>query len=431
MTLYAMANIGLFAVDAIFDNYIGMLYIDHKYITVPILLGIACLIGRTVDAVANPVIGYLSDCSYGPRGKRIPFIRRGAFPMIIFFILLFFPISKSNSFNFVYTTICASGMLFFFTYVCAPYNSLIPALGGTNEERVKLGTFYTVAGIFGIVIAFVAAGQIVDGLISYFKASGRPGDSHYAYSAMALITGAFSLFVIYVTALTVKEKPCPIENRVTLSFRESFVPSLKNPLFILYAVSISSFWIGFKTLQTSVNFICKYVFGKSEAYGSIVGFGGMIAVMLIATPFVFFLQKKFGKKALFAGALLLISIISFAQGFIGVVPKSYGLYFYIGMIFLFGIPFSAMQVLFSAIISDIIDSDEKETGVRREAMYFGMEGFVSKLARGGGWVVVTALFQIFGTPSPANHTAMIVAGPVCGVFAFAGFLAFTRYPIKY
>lgn len=430
MLFYALANVGLLAIDSVFDQYVGMLYIDHRFITVPIMLGFACFIGRAVDAAANPVVGYLSDRSYGPRGRRMPFILRGGLPMVVFFILLFFPFSRNNNFNFVYTLICSSGMLFFFTYVCAPYTALIPELGGTNDGRVKLATYQSVAGILGIVVAFVAAGGIIDASIAHFKAAGHPEYIPYSYSIMGLSVGILSLIVVYAMAFGIKQNPFPKEDSVKLSFWESFIPSLKNRLFIFYAISISSFWIGFKVLQTSINFICKYVFGKSEAYGSIIGFGGMIAVWLIATPFVFFLQKKFGKKVLFTSALLIISVVSFAQGFIDVIPKNFGLYFYIGLIFSFGIPFSALLVLYTAIIADIIDDDEKKTGIRRDAMYYGVEGFVSKLARGGGWVVVTALFQIFGTPSPANHKAMIVAGPVCGLFALIGFFAFLKYPIK-
>jgi glycoside/pentoside/hexuronide:cation symporter, GPH family len=429
MLFYSLANIGLLAIDSIFDQYVGMLYIDHKFITVPIMLGIACFIGRVVDAAANPVVGYLSDRSFGPRGRRMPFILRGGFPMAVFFVLLFFPFSRNNNFNFVYTMICSSGMLFFFTYVCAPYTALIPELASTNDDRVKLATFQSLAGILGIIIAFVVAGGIIDTFIARFKASGHPGYIPYSYSIMGLSVGILSLIVIYTMAVGIKGKPCLEENSVKLGFWESFLPSLKNPLFIFYAISISSFWIGFKVLQTSINFICKYVFGKSEAYGSVVGFGGMIVVWLAATPFVFFLQKKFGKKALFTSALLFISVVSFAQGCIDFFPKNLGLYFYLGLIFSFGIPFAALLVLYTAIIADIIDDDEKKTGIRRDAMYYGVEGFVSKLARGGGWVIVTALFQIFGTPSPANHRAMIVSGPVCGLFALIGFFAFLKYPI--
>jgi glycoside/pentoside/hexuronide:cation symporter, GPH family len=430
MMFFALANIGFFAIDGIFDQYVGMLYIDHRFITIPILLGVACFIGRVVDAFANPVAGYWSDRSFGPKGRRMPFILRGGLPMVVFFVLLLFPFSKSNNFNFVYVMICSSGMLFFFTYAYAPYSALIPELACTNDDRVKLATFHSIAAILGTVVAFVAAGEIIDFFIAHFKNSGHPRYIPYSYSIMGLSVGIFSLIVIYIMAFTIKGKPCSEENSVKLGFWESVIPSLKNRLFIIYAISISSFWIGFKVLQTSINFICKYVFGKSEAYGSIIGLGGMIVVWLIATPFVFFLQKKFGKKALFTSALLFISIVSFAQGFIGVIPKDYGLYFYIGLIFSFGIPFAALIVLYTAIIADIIDDDAKKMGVRREAMYYGVEGFVSKLARGGGWVIVTALFQIFGTPSPTNHRAMIIAGPVCGFFALIGFFAFMKYPIK-
>lgn len=430
MLCYAVANIGLFAIDMIFDSYLCMLYIDHRFITYPLMFGAACFIGRTVDATANPVVGYWSDRSYGPKGRRTPYILRGAIPAAVFFILLFYPISRNNNFNIAYVTICASGTLFFFTYMCAPYLALIPDLARTNDDRVKMTTYWTIAGILGIILASIVAGQIIDSLIAHFKAVGRPGMIPYSYSYMALGVGVFCLITFLFTGLTIKEKPFPKEKRVQLSFWESFLPSIKNRLFVIYAISICSFWVGFKVVQTSVNFICKYVFGKSEAYGSIVCFGGMIAIFLAGTPFVFFLQKKFGKKALFAYSLLAIAIISVAQGFIDVVPKSIGLYYYTGLIFAFGVPFAALQVLAPAVIGDIVDIDAKEMGVRREAMFYGVEGFVSKLARGVGWPVVTGLFQIFGKPSPVNHTAMIVAGPVCGVFAFIGFLAFLRYPIK-
>jgi glycoside/pentoside/hexuronide:cation symporter, GPH family len=431
MVFFAIANIGFFAVDTTFDQFVGMLYIAHKFITVPILLGIACFTGRAVDALANPVAGYLSDRSFGPRGRRVPFILRGGLPMVVFFMLLLFPISKHNTFNFFYAMICSSGMLLFWTYSYAPYSALIPELACTNDDRVKLGTFFTVGAIIGTVIAFVGAGSIIDFFIARFTAAGHPRYIPYSYSIMGLCIGLLALLSIYATGFSIKEKPCTKETSVKLGFLESVIPALTNRLFVLYAISISSFWVGFKVLQTSINFICKYVFGKSDAYGSVVCCGGLMAVWLIATPFVFFLQKKFGKKALFAAALLIISVVSFAQGFIDVVPKNFALYFYSGLIFLFGIPFAALMVLYTAIIADIIDNDEKKSGVRREAMYYGVEGFVSKLARGGGWVVVTALFQIFGTPSAANHKAMIFAGPVCGLFALIGFFAFLKYPIKH
>ena len=66
------------------------------------------------------------------------------------------------------------------------------------------------------------------------------------------------------------------------------------------------------------------------------------------------------------------------MGFVGMVPPEYGLQYYLGLVFCFGVPFAALLVLYNAVLGDIIDLDEKTTGFRREAMYYGMEGFFTK-----------------------------------------------------
>lgn len=423
MLLYSFANIGSNTIDMTFDTYTTMLYVDHKLITVPILFGIAVFIGRVVDALANPIVGWLSDTHFGPRGRRIPFMIKGSIPLIAFYILLFYPTLKGNIPNFIYATICCSGMLFFFTYVCAPYLALLPDIARTNDDRVKVSTYQSIFAILGIVVAFIVAGLIID---SYMNG----GHGLRSYSYMGVIIGLVCFITLCITAFSIKEKPILKENRITLDFWGSVLPSFKNRLFLLYVLSISSFYIGFKVLQTSINFVCKYMFGKSEAFGSYFGMGGMIGVWLISTPMVFFFQKKFGKRKVFSIALLIISVVSFLQGFIGVIPKSIALYYYLGLIFCFGVPFAALLVLYNAILGDIIDIDEKNTGYRREAMYYGMEGLFTKTARGIGTVMIMLLFQVFGSPSPTNYTALIVSGPICGIFAFIGFILFSKYPIQ-
>lgn len=52
------------------------------------LIGYALLLGRIVDAVADPLIAYWSDKTNSRQGRRIPFIKYGALPLVITFVLI-------------------------------------------------------------------------------------------------------------------------------------------------------------------------------------------------------------------------------------------------------------------------------------------------------------------------------------------------------
>jgi len=53
----------------------------HGQALAPITWVAAALVfGRIIDAVLNPVVGYWSDRSHDPRGRRIPFMARCVFP---------------------------------------------------------------------------------------------------------------------------------------------------------------------------------------------------------------------------------------------------------------------------------------------------------------------------------------------------------------
>ena len=94
-----------------------------------------------------------------------------------------------------------------------------------------------------------------------------------------------------------------------------------------------------------------------------------------------------------------------------------------------GMPIALMMVIYNAVISDVIDYDEKQTGLRREAMYYGMEGLFTKIARGVGSSLSAILFAIFGLE--AGKTAgLLLAGPFCAFFALIGVLVFSKYTLS-
>lgn len=425
MLIYCLANVGMMVLDTILDQYTVFFYapkkaegatLAHAAIQfAPIALaGLALNFGRVVDAIANPIVGYLSDRTKTRWGRRIPYMLFGSVPMTICFILMYYPPIQHNSkWNAVWFGGTCAGFLFLYTLVVAPYLALIPEIARTSDERVKLSSWHAIASIFGLIIGAVISGFLV-------KAYGIRG--------MAVVLGLFSLATILITGRSVKEQPIKEEQVARISFLQAVIPSLKNPHFLIYAFSISSFWLGYKVLQSSTIYVGTMILNKSEDYVSLI-MAGMLLVLLVSIPFVFFLYNRFGKKKLFMTGLFLMMVLSPLQALVTKVGGFMNpLIYYHIIIALTGFPIALMMVIYNAVISDIIDYDAKVTGYRREAMYYGMEGLFTKIARGVGSSLSALLFAIFGLEA-GKATGLLLAGPFCAVFAFLGVLLFSRYTL--
>jgi GPH family glycoside/pentoside/hexuronide:cation symporter len=84
---------------------------------------------------------------------------------------------------------------------------------------------------------------------------------------------------------------------------------------------------------------------------------------------------------------------------------------------LLGVPVGALLVLGRVLISDVIDADFARTGLRREAMYFGMQGLMTKVSFGVGPLLATQLFAWFGNTAEEAPQDPALCGPVAGALA--------------
>ncbi|MFA6447920.1 MAG: MFS transporter [bacterium] len=426
MLIYCLANVGMMVLDTLLDQYTMFFYapkksgaeaVGHAAIQLaPIaLVGLALNFGRVVDAIANPLVGFWSDRTKTKWGRRIPYVLFGSIPMTAFFILLYSPpIHHLSNWNAVWFGVMCGGFLFLYTLTVAPYLALIPEIAQTSDDRVKLSSWHALASMLGLIIGAVVSGAMI-----------KP----FGIRGMAISMALFSLATILITALSVKEKPIQESKVARLSFKDAIIPTLKNKHFIIYAFSISSFWLGYKVIQSSTIYICTVILKKPEGYVSMI-MAGMLAVLLLTLPFVFWLYGRIGKKKLFMTGLVLIMLFSPLQFFVQKVGvfMSPVIFFHI-IVAIMGVPIALMMVIYNAVISDIIDYDEKQTGMRREAMYYGMEGFFTKIARGVGASLSAFLFAIFGLEA-GKVGGLLLAGPFCAFFALMGVIIFSKYKLS-
>ncbi len=129
--------------------------------------------------------------------------------------------------------------------------------------------------------------------------------------------------------------------------------------------------------------------------------------------------------ALIAFLILLPCFYFLGQSLFGLTPEMLA-YILMGVT---GLPLAVIFIVPDAIVAAVSDLEEKLSGQRREAMYFGAQGIILKLALGLSTVITGALLQFFGS-SVANPLGIQLTGPVSAIFILIGVIVFRRYPEK-
>jgi glycoside/pentoside/hexuronide:cation symporter, GPH family len=89
-----------------------------------------------------------------------------------------------------------------------------------------------------------------------------------------------------------------------------------------------------------------------------------------------------------------------------------------------GLPVAGFAVLAFALLADVIDLDSEQSGIRREAIYFGVQAIFQKSMIGVSVVFFAWSHEVTG-PGGLSGVAL-AAGVTCAL----GFVAFCFYPVR-
>ena len=374
------------------------------------LVGIAMLVSRLGGAMTQPIVGHISDHYCSRWGRRRPFLAITIVPLVVSFFLLFNPsVNYSRIEHIVYSIILLCLLNLALAIYQVSYLAWLSSLTQTPEQRITLSSLMAIFAILGASIGGIGSPLLVD---------------KYGFPGMALALGVIS-FIALSMPLMVKEEiiPAKIESP---TFWISLGSALQNQSFRSYIAGFSSAEIAISIVSACPAFLAVALLGKDLSFGTVVNgiiLGSGVMGFMVVIP----LAKHWGKRRAFQWAMLWLGC---GLIIVGILPLLVGkaLTPWLLLLLFSNLGSSSFFILPNAMLPDVIDRDERNFGVRREAIFFGTRGLLQNMSQGMGVFLAGILLMLGKTP--AQPWGVQLAFPVAGLFALAAAWAFVFYPIE-
>ncbi|MFP6836416.1 MAG: MFS transporter [Pseudomonadales bacterium] len=389
--------------------------------------GLARLIGGVVDSLADPFVGHYSDRSQSRFGRRRIFLIAGIVPMSAIPGLIFFPPGDPGSFSvFFYLTVMLSLYYVFFTMYVGPYLALIPEIAKTESDRVELSRLRAMIG--GPMI--MAFGVLWLAGVDVLKDQGM--DATTAIQTVVVISCIFA-FIFSICPILAVDESTFSSVRSSLNMREALGKTLTNRPFVTYLMAQIVFILGITMSGPAVPYFARVILGRDEGFAallSMVMLPGIILGFLLIQPIV----DRIGTKNTLVATIFLLGVPMIPYGFLtpsapGEPGDLFNLVVVVGLSIVKGFPIAGIMILPTVILGQLIDLDTSKTGANRAAMYYGVQGLLTKWVYAVAAAILSYLLSAYGR-SAEEPLGVLLIGPVAGTFCVIAAMLYTLYPEK-
>ena len=398
---YAMGNFANTIAYQVFGNRIQFYYVDILGLNAA-TAGILWTIYGLWNAVNDPLMGQLSDRTRSRFGRRVPYVAFGAIPLGLSFFFLCDPPGKSAWLLAAYFLL----ILFIFDTIYSltfiAYNSLFPEVAPSVRDRVDLSMVREILGTVALLLSYILA-PILAGSVGYI----------WMGAIMGMLVGiGYLISMIGIKEASIDDKEVQLGMRESLKIVLSSIPfrwflgaNIAKEYVWLALGAMLPFWRKYALgIQAPVNvFGAKLSAGDAEAI--LLGLAILLTIpcLLIWRPIVLRLGYRrtwiIAALAFIPGLFLMMIATDFYSGLTGTLLVAPGL--------------AGSTILPFPVISEVIDDDaKKEHGYRREGIFFGMNGGITKLAFSAQGVLFASVMSAAGYVAGA---AVQNAGAINGI----------------
>lgn len=368
----------------------------------PILAGLLGALPRLLDALTDPIMGFISDNTKSKWGRRKPYILLGSVITGVTFMALWqlYP-ENSQTYNFVYFLIVSIFFYIGYTIFATPLIGLGYEMTPDYNERTRL---MAVSQLMGQIAWMIAPWfWVIIYNPSLFDSAPEGART------LSIWVGAACMVLGILPAVFNKEMIVPeSDKRANLSWKElgantkEFIRgiklTLKNKPFVKLCGATFLIFNGFQTIAQFAFFIIVYYLfnGDKVAAGNWPAWFGTISAMATAflvIPIITFISTKVGKKNAFIIATL-ISMIGYVLKWWGFNPANPWLMFMPIPFLSFGI--GGLFTLMMSMTADVCDLDELNNGERREGMFGAVYWWTVKLGTAIAMLISGVVLSMVG-----------------------------------
>jgi len=388
--LYSAGNISAALPSQFFSTFVIFFYVDTLKLP-PTLVGTGMVLYGIWNAINDPLFGQLSDQTRTRWGRRIPYILFGTLPLALAFALVWVPPFRMPGAQWpLFSWFMATIFLFdgLYTLVILNWTALYPEMYPSAAERASVSALRQFLGIIGMIIGTALPPVLI-------SAVGWGGTG----AIFAVLTALF----LGLSLLGAHERPEAAEQQGL-----KLIPALRqtfgNRSFLTFLGASLFIQFTFVTLTSVIPFFAKYVL-RATSFQTTVLLG---SIFIVSLPLVYVwsrLTVRWGaRKAMIVAASLYglgLTPFLFVNSFLGGVLTT----------LLLAVGLSGLMILFDILIAEVVDEDELRTGIRREGMHFGVNGFMVRLGISLQAIIVSQVLSRTGYSADlAVQPASAIAG---------------------
>lgn len=391
---YAMGGAGYSLANVIIMAYLTFFCTDIFGISSMTVAGLM-LVTRIIDAITDPLMGFIADQTRTKQGRYRPYLIYGA-PALGFLIYLLFSspeLSSTMKVVFIYFAYISYSLAF--TVVGIPFTSLVPILAKDSTERTMVVSWKNIMVQVGRMFITTFSLPIVSAF-----GGGQHGWACYGALVGILVTVCF-WFVAwglkpYDTIDLAEEKP-----KVNLLSEMHLIT--KNKPLLMLMLAFGTDMIANSTLLAVDVYYFKYVLNRVDLVpitALMLTITGVISNMAIP-----FLNKKIDKKKLYwYGSLFSIVPLAILQ-IKPVLPTP----IFLVLISIFGLISTLPSALAWAMLPDCVDYAEYITGVKGNGVVSSTFSFMIKLCSAIGGALASFMLGLAGFEANMQQSHIVLA----------------------
>jgi GPH family glycoside/pentoside/hexuronide:cation symporter len=360
-------------------TYAAIYYVDKLGLTTLQFASILSIY-TFIDALDNPIYGFLSDRTRTRWGRRRPWLVIGTLLLVLFFVGFYSPPAGMAA-----TTLFGYCMLFYFmtgtldSVINANYGALFPELFRTDASRASTNALRQAFQLVAMIISIALTPMVTSAI---------------GYQMTAIIYGILGGAVILYMALTSREVAIT-EAEAKPQLWESILSLLKNIKFWIAGFAGAFYSAAMSLVLVSMPFYVKYTLRLEENQTTFL----FAAVLLIAIGCVAvwaWLVRRFALIPVWRAALATLAVafipLFFANSLVTALIASA----------LVGFGFAGAITTNDLIGAKIMDEDTRKHNLRREGIISNALGFMNRLNGLFTGAAFFLVFTLFGFESGLN-----------------------------